>query len=78
MAEKDRLIEQIRELQEQRKILTTYLAGAVGGSIALLLSGTQLAILIAGLGFVAGYWLVASISRTQERINQHIEELRRV
>lgn len=38
MAEKDRIIEQIQKLQEQRKILTTYLAGVVGGLIALLLS----------------------------------------
>ncbi len=78
MAEKDRLIEQIRELQEQRKILTTYLAGAVGGSIALLLSGAPLATLVAGLGFVASYGLVVWISSIQERINRHIEELRRV
>lgn len=78
MSERDRLVEQIRELQEQRKVLTTYLAGAVGGSIALLLSGRSVAILIAGLGFVASYGLVAWIASIQARINRHIEELRKV
>jgi hypothetical protein len=46
--------------------------------VALLLSGSPLAILIAGIGFVASYGLVAWISRIQERINRHIEELRGV
>ena len=78
MSERDRLIEQIRELQEQRKVLTTYLAGAVGGSVALLLSGKPIAILIAGIGIVAGCGIVAWIVSIQQRINRHIEELRRV
>lgn len=79
MSDRDRLIEQIRELQEQRKVLTTYLAGAVGGSIALLLSAqSPLAILTGRLGLVGSYGLVVWMSSIQERINRHIEELRRV
>lgn len=59
MAEKDRFIEQIRELQEQRKIFTTYLVGMVSGSIALLLSAqSPLAILTNRLGLVGSYGLV--------------------